>query len=87
MVTLVFVTPVREGASGRVPALTAAAVYLWMLARWSRHQNEPAFGRPNLRAHWERITTRPAVARVHEQEGLAPAALVPFPREGVLRRP
>jgi len=56
---------------------TAADVYLWMLARWSRHQDEPAFGRPNLRAHWERITTRPAVARVHEQEGLAPVALVP----------
>ena len=56
-------------------AYTAADAYLWMLARWSRHQDVPAFRRPNLRAHWERVAARPAVARVQEQEALAPVAL------------
>ena len=51
-------------------AYTAADAYLWMLARWSRRQEVPAFRRPNLRAHWERVAARPAVVRVQEQEGL-----------------
>jgi glutathione S-transferase len=56
-------------------AYTAADAFLWMLARWSRHQPQPAFSLPNLRSHWERVGARPAVGRVVEQEGLDPVAV------------
>ncbi len=50
---------------------TATDAYLWMLARWSRHQANPAFARPNIRRFWDRVADRPSVRRVIEQEGLA----------------
>ncbi len=48
----------------------AADAYLWMLVRWSRHQDEPAFVRPNIRVFWDRVAARPSVRRVIEQEEL-----------------
>jgi hypothetical protein len=42
-----------------------------MLGRWSRHQADPAFARPNIRRFWDRMLERPSLLRVIEQEELA----------------
>lgn len=50
---------------------SAADAYLWMLGRWSRHQANPAFARPNIRRFWDQMLERPSLLRVIEQEELA----------------
>ena len=40
-----------------------------MLTRWGRYL-EPAWERPNLRAHWLRTLALPGVARMIEEQGL-----------------
>ena len=50
---------------------SATDAYLWMLGRWSRHQANPAFARPNIRRFWDQMLERPSLLRVIEQEELA----------------
>lgn len=53
---------------------TAADLFLFMLVRWARRLDPPAWERPNLRAHWLRTLALPGVARmVAEQELELPA--------------
>lgn len=59
----------RDWLVGEAP--TVADLYLFMLVRWGRRLDPPAWSRPGLREHWLRLAGRPAVARVLEQEGLA----------------
>jgi glutathione S-transferase len=50
---------------------SAPDAYLWMLGRWSRHQDNPAFTRPNVRAFWDRMLERPSLLAVIADEELA----------------
>ena len=45
-------------------------LYLAMLTRWTQSHDEPWWDAPNLGAHYRRVTSRPAIRRVYEQEGL-----------------
>jgi glutathione S-transferase len=49
---------------------SAADAYLWMLGRWSRRQDHPAFARLHIRAFWDRMLERPSLLRVIAQEEL-----------------
>ncbi len=49
---------------------TGADLYLFMLTRWGRRLDPPAWDRPNLRAHFERTLALPGVARMVEEQGL-----------------
>lgn len=51
---------------------SGADAFLWMLCRWSRHLDRPAFARPNLGRYWEAIATRPSVRRALDVEGITP---------------
>ncbi len=49
---------------------STADLFLAMVTRWGRRLDEPWWGAPNLGSHYRRITSRPAIQRVYEQEGL-----------------
>ena len=49
---------------------TVADLFLFMLTRWGRRLEPPAWERPNLRAHWLRTLELPGVARMIEEQGL-----------------
>jgi glutathione S-transferase len=49
---------------------TAADLFLFMLTRWGRHLDPPAWDRPNLRAHFVRTLALPGVGRMMDEQGL-----------------
>jgi glutathione S-transferase len=49
---------------------TAADLFLFMLTRWGRHLEPPAWNRPAIRAHWLRTLGLPGVRRMIEEQGL-----------------
>jgi glutathione S-transferase len=49
---------------------TGADLYLFMLTRWGRRLDPPAWDRPNLRAHFVRTLALPGVARMVAEQGL-----------------
>jgi len=49
---------------------TAADLFLFMLTRWGRRLDSPAWDRPRLRAHFLRTLSLPGVRRMIEEEGL-----------------
>ena len=49
---------------------TAADLFLFMLTRWGRRLDPPAWDRPNLRAHFLRTLALPGVRRMVEEQGL-----------------
>jgi glutathione S-transferase len=49
---------------------TAADLFLFMLTRWGRHLDPPAWDRPNLRAHFLRTLALPGVGRMMDEQGL-----------------
>lgn len=44
--------------------------FLFMLCRWTRGMEKPAKTRPHLAAYLEHLSTRPAVAKAFEKEGI-----------------
>ncbi len=49
---------------------TAADLFLFMLTRWGRRLEPPAWERPRLRAHFLRTLALPGVRRMIEEQGL-----------------
>jgi glutathione S-transferase len=49
---------------------TVADLFLFMLTRWARSQELPAWERPHLREHFLRVLERPGVARMVAEQGL-----------------
>ena len=49
---------------------TAADLFLFMLTRWGRHLEPPAWNRPAIRAHWLRTLALPGVQRMIEEQAL-----------------
>ena len=49
---------------------SGADLYLWMLIRWSRGLTPAGWDRPNLGAFYDRLSARPSVAAMLEQQGL-----------------
>lgn len=49
---------------------SVADLFLFMLTRWGRFLEPPAWERPNLRAHWLRTLALPGVSRMLEEQGL-----------------
>ena len=49
---------------------TAADLFLFMLTRWGRRLDPPAWDRPHLRAHFRRTLALPGVARMVAEQGL-----------------
>jgi glutathione S-transferase len=49
---------------------TAADLYLFMLTRWGRRLDPPAWDRPNVRAHFLRTYALPGVRRMVDEQGL-----------------
>ncbi len=49
---------------------TAADLFLFMLVRWGRRQEPPAWDRPNLGDHFKRLLERPGVRRMLDEQGL-----------------
>jgi glutathione S-transferase len=49
---------------------TAADLFLFMLVRWARRIDPPAWDRPNLRAHWTRTLALPGVQRMMAEQEL-----------------
>ena len=49
---------------------TGADLFLFMLTRWGRFQEPPAWDRPNLREHFCRLLERPSVRRMMAEQGL-----------------
>jgi glutathione S-transferase len=49
---------------------TVADLFLFMLTRWGRFLDPPAWDRPNLRAHWLRTLALPGVTKMIEEQGL-----------------
>jgi glutathione S-transferase len=49
---------------------TAADLFLFMLTRWGRHLDSPAWDRPNIRAHFMRTLALPGVGRMMDEQGL-----------------
>jgi glutathione S-transferase len=49
---------------------TAADLFLFMLTRWGRRLEAPAWDRPNLRAHFLRTFALPGVRRMIEEQDL-----------------
>ena len=53
----------------------AADLYLFMLVRWGRRLEPPAWERPALRAYFLRLLARPGVRRMLDEQGLEIPAL------------
>lgn len=51
--------------------VSAVDLYFTMLARWARMMTHPPRARPGIAALLDLITTRPAVRRAYDQEGIA----------------
>jgi len=49
---------------------TAADLFLFMVTRWGRRLEPPAWDRPNLRAHFARTLALPGVRRMIEEQEL-----------------
>ena len=49
---------------------SGADLFLFMLTRWGRNLDTPAWERPRLRAHFRRTFELPGVQRMFEEEGL-----------------
>lgn len=49
---------------------SVADYFLFMLTRWGRRLDPPAWGRPAVRAHFLRLLERPAVRRMLDEQGL-----------------
>jgi len=49
---------------------TGADLFLFMLVRWGRKQEPPAWERPNLGGHFKRLVDRPGVRRMMDEQGL-----------------
>jgi glutathione S-transferase len=49
---------------------TAADLFLFMLTRWGRRLEPPAWSRPRIRAHFLRTLALPGVRRMIEEQGL-----------------
>ncbi len=49
---------------------TAADLFLFMVTRWGRRLDSPAWDRPQLRAHFLRTLALPGVGRMIEEQGL-----------------
>lgn len=49
---------------------TAADLFLFMLTRWGRHLDPPAWDQPNIRAHWLRTLALPGVTKMIDEQGL-----------------
>jgi glutathione S-transferase len=49
---------------------SVADVFLFMLTRWGRRLEPPAWDRPNLRAHWLRTLELPGVRTMIDEQGL-----------------
>jgi glutathione S-transferase len=49
---------------------TAADLFLFMLTRWGRRLDSPAWDRPRLRAHFLRTLALPGVSRMVAEQGL-----------------
>jgi glutathione S-transferase len=49
---------------------SAADLFLFMLTRWGRNLEPAAWDRPHLRSHWTRLSERPGVRRMLEEQGL-----------------
>jgi glutathione S-transferase len=49
---------------------TAADLFLFMLTRWGRRLEPPAWDRPRLHAHFLRTLALPGVARMIDEQGL-----------------
>jgi len=49
---------------------TAADLFLFMLVRWGRRLEPPAWDRPGLRAYFVRTLALPGVSRMVEEQGL-----------------
>ena len=49
---------------------TVADLFLFMLTRWGRFLDPPAWERPNLRAHFLRTLELPGVQKMIEEQGL-----------------
>ena len=54
---------------------SGADLFLFMLVRWGRRQDPPAWDRPNLRAHFTRLLEREGVRRMMDEQGLEIPAL------------
>jgi glutathione S-transferase len=54
---------------------SAADLFLFMLVRWGRRLDRPAWDRPALRAYWLRLLDRPGVRRMMDEQGLELPAL------------
>jgi glutathione S-transferase len=54
---------------------SAADLFLFMLVRWGRRLEPPAWERPSLRAHWLRLLERPGVRRALEEQRIEIPAL------------
>lgn len=49
---------------------TAADLFLFMLTRWGRRMDPPAWNRPNVRAHFQRTLALPGVSRMIAEQDL-----------------
>ncbi len=49
---------------------TAADLFLFMVTRWTRNLDRPAWDEPDVRAHWLRTLGLPGVARMIAEQGL-----------------
>jgi glutathione S-transferase len=49
---------------------SAADLFLFMLTRWGRNLEPPAWDRPHLQNHWIRLAERPGVRRMLDEQGL-----------------
>jgi glutathione S-transferase len=49
---------------------SVADLFLFMMTRWGRNLDPPAWDRPNIRAHWLRTLELPGVRRMIEEQGL-----------------
>jgi glutathione S-transferase len=54
-------------------ALTVADLYFMVMARWGRWLEPSAIRMPHIAPWFERMTSRPAVKRAMEREGIQPA--------------
>lgn len=66
----------REWLAG--PTRTSADLFLFMLTRWARNLERPAWDSPNIRAHWLRTLALPGVTWMIAEQGLE---LPPFAAE------
>jgi len=49
---------------------TAADLFLFMMTRWGRRLESPAWDRPRLRGHFQRTLALPGVGRMMSEQGL-----------------